>query len=47
MWALGGEFIREVHSDPSVRKKIVERVLSGVIEYGGPLLYHGGVDEQR
>ena len=47
MWALGGEFIRELHSDSSLRKKPVERVLSGMIEYGGPLLYHGGEDQQR
>ena len=47
MWALGGEFIRELHSDSSLRKKPVERVLSSIIEYGGPLLYHGGEDQQR
>ena len=47
MWALGGEFIRELHSDSSLRNKPVERVLSGIIEYGGPLLNHGGEDQQR
>jgi len=47
MWALGGEFIRELHSDSSLRKKPVERVLSSMIEYGGPLLHHGGEDQQR
>ena len=47
MWALGGEFIRELHSDSSLRKKPVERVLSSMIEYGGPLLYHGAEDQQR
>lgn len=47
MWALGGEFIRELHSHSSLRKKPVERALSGMIEYGGPLLYHGGEDQQR
>ena len=47
MWALGGEFIRELHSDSSLRKKPVACVLSGMIEYGGPLLYHGGEDQQR
>jgi hypothetical protein len=35
------------NSDSSLRKKPVERVLSGMIEYGGPLLYHGGEDQQR
>ena len=47
MWALGGEFIRELHSDSSLRKKPVDRVLSRMIEYGGPLLHHGGEDQQR
>lgn len=47
MWALGGEFIRELHSDSSLRKKPVERVLSTMIEYGGPLLYHGSEDQQK
>ena len=47
MWALGGEFIRDLHNDPSLRKKSVGRVLSGMIEYGGPLLNHGGEDQQR
>ena len=47
MWVLGGEFIRQLHYDPSLRKKPADRVLSGMIEYGGPLLYHGGEDQQR
>ena len=48
VWALGGEFIRDLHNDPSLRKKPVERVLFQMIEYdGGPLLYHGGEDQQR
>jgi hypothetical protein len=47
MWALGGEFIRELHSDTSLRKKPVEQILLQMIEYGGPLLYHGGEDQQR
>jgi hypothetical protein len=47
MWALGGEFIRDLHSDSSLRKKPVEKVLLQTIEYGGPLLYHGGEDQQR
>lgn len=46
-WALGGEFIRELHSNSSLRKKPVERVLLQMIEYGGPLLCHGGEDHQR
>ena len=47
MWALGGEFIRDRHSDSSLRKKPVDQVLLQMIEYGGPLLYHGGEDQQR
>lgn len=47
MWVLGGEFIRDLHNDPSLRKKPVGRVLAAMIEYGGPVLYHGGEDQQR
>jgi hypothetical protein len=47
MWALGGEFIRDLNYDPSLRKKPVEQVLRKMIEYGGPMLYHGGEEEQR
>lgn len=47
VWALGGEFIRDLHNDPSLRKKPAHTVLSQMIEYGGPLLYHGGEDQQR
>jgi hypothetical protein len=46
-WALGGEFIRDLHNDPSLRKKPVDLVLRRMIEDGGPLLYHGGEDQQR
>ncbi|HCC58769.1 MAG TPA: hypothetical protein DEQ47_16230 [Solibacterales bacterium] len=47
IWVLGGEFIRDLHNDPSLRKKPVDRLLSQMIEYGGPLLYRGGEDQQR
>jgi hypothetical protein len=47
MWALGGEFIRHLHNDPSLRKKPVDRVLLPMIEYGGPLLYHGDSEDQQ
>ena len=47
MWALGGEFIRDLHSDSSLRKRPVEQILVQMIEFGGPLLYHGGEDQQR
>ena len=32
---------------PSSEKKAVEQVLLKMLEYGGPLLYHGAEDEQR
>jgi hypothetical protein len=47
MWALGGEFIRDLNYDPPLRKRPVEQHLLKMIEYGGPLLYHGGEDQQR
>lgn len=47
VWALGGEFIRDLHSDQSMRKRPVDQALLRMIAYGGPLLYHGGEDQQR
>lgn len=47
LWALGGEFIRELHNDRALRKRPVAQTLLGMIENGGPLLYHGGEDQQR
>jgi hypothetical protein len=47
MWALGGEFIRDLNYDPPLRKRPVEQHLFKMIEEGGPLLYHGGEDQQR
>jgi hypothetical protein len=46
MWALGGEFIRELHHNPSLRKRSVDETLLTMIEYGGPLLSHAGDDQQ-
>ncbi len=47
VWALGGELIRDLHNDPSLRRMPVDVVLRRMIEYGGPLLYQGGEDQQR
>jgi hypothetical protein len=47
IWVLGGEFIHDLHNDSSLRKKPVDRLLSQMIEYGGPLLCHGDEDQQR
>ena len=46
MWALGGEFIRDLHNNPSMRNRPVRQVLFKMIECAGPLLYHGGEDQQ-
>ena len=32
MWALGGEFIRDLNDDPSLRKRPVEQLLFKMIE---------------
>jgi len=47
MWALGGEFIRDLNYDQSLRKRPIEQHLFEMIEDGGPLLYDGGEDQQR
>jgi hypothetical protein len=40
LWALGGEIIRDLHEDPSLRKKSVEQILDDRIDdEGGPLVY--------
>jgi hypothetical protein len=46
VWSFGGKLIRDLHNDSSLRKKPVERILLQMIEYGGPLFYHGE-DQQR
>jgi hypothetical protein len=47
VWALGGEFIRDLHNDPALRRRPVDQVLSKMIAYGGPLLHNGSEDQQR
>ena len=48
LWLLGGEIIRDLNYDPSLRKVRAERLLAKVIhEDGGPLLYSGSEEEQR
>lgn len=40
LWALGGEIIRDLNEDPSLRRKSIERILEDRIdEEGGPLVY--------
>jgi hypothetical protein len=50
VWALGGEIIRHLHENPSLRRKGVEQILAGRIdEEGGPLIYavESEEDQQR
>jgi len=40
LWALGGEIIRDLNENPSLRKKRIEHILDELIdEEGGPLVY--------
>jgi hypothetical protein len=40
LWALGGEIIRDLHQDPSLRRKPIEQILANRIDdEGGPLVY--------
>ncbi len=48
LWMLGGEIIRDLHYDPSLRKMAADRLLRNVIhEDGGPLVHNGSEEEQR
>lgn len=48
LWLLGGEIIRDLHYDPSLRKRPAERLLRSVIhEEGGPLIHNGSEHDQR
>jgi hypothetical protein len=48
LWLLGGEIIRDLHYDPSLRKRPTERLLRSVIHQdGGPLIHNGSEEEQR
>lgn len=48
LWLLGGEIIRDLNYDPSLRKWPADRLLNKAIhEDGGPLLYSGSEEEQR
>src|ERR1022692_2705647 len=42
LWVLGGEIIRDLNEDPSLRKVAVERLLHNVLHQdGGPLIHNG------
>src|SRR5271157_3417619 len=48
LWMLGGEIIRDLHYDPSLRKNAAEGLLRNAIhEEGGPLVHNGSEEEQR
>ena len=48
LWLLGGEIIRDLHEDPSLRKVVLPRLLRDVVhEDGGPLIHNGSENEQR
>ena len=48
MWVLGGEIIRDVNDEPSLRKASAEKLVLKVIgDDGGPLIHNGSEDDQR
>jgi len=48
LWMLGGEIIRDLHYDPSLRKKAADRLLRNAVhEDGGPLVHNGSEEAQR
>src|SRR5260370_32018789 len=48
LWSLGGEIIRDLNYDPSLRKMAADRLLRNAIhEDGGPLVHNGSGREQR
>ena len=48
LWMLGGEIIRDLHYDPSLRKRTVDLLLRNAVhEDGGPLVHNGSEEAQR
>jgi hypothetical protein len=48
LWSLGGEIIRDLHYDKTLRKLPVERLLrQSVHMFGGPAIHNGSDDQQR
>src|ERR1700681_3295353 len=45
LWVLGGEIIRDLYEDASVRRKDAEKILREVIDDEGGRLIHGGSSE--
>ena len=48
LWKLGGEIIRDLHYDPSLRKMAAGRLLRKLLHQdGGPLVHNGSEEKQR
>jgi hypothetical protein len=48
LWSLGGEIIRDLHYDPSLRKTAAEHLLRDAIQAdGGPLVHNGSEEAQH
>jgi hypothetical protein len=48
LWILGGEIIRDLNEDSSLRKVAAEQLIRNTIhEDGGPLVHNASEDEQR
>src|SRR6266566_5659669 len=48
LWMLGGEIIRDLNYDPSLRNMAADRLLRNVIHQdGGPLIHNGSEEDQR
>jgi hypothetical protein len=48
LWLLGGEIIRDLNYNPSLRKKTAEQLLRhAVYDDGGPLIHSGSEEDQR
>lgn len=47
LWSLGGEIIRDLHYDPSLRKRPAERLLREAVHQDGGPLIHNGAEEQQ
>jgi len=48
MWLLGGEIVRDLNEEPSLRTQSAEQLVrKEVDDEGGPLIHNGSEDEQR
>jgi hypothetical protein len=48
LWLLGGEIIRDLNYNPSLRKKTAQQLLRHVVyDDGGPIIHNGSEEDQR